>query len=197
MFNPPPADLSDREPLFHVASTTEVWYRSHRLGNSPIYFGKVRTHRWDSPDGDFGVLYLGGDEYSAFMESIGRGALKTRFIPSSQLKATALAKIRFTTPLRFIDMVTSGGLTRLGTESSLASGSGYKNSQRWSRALREHPSKPDGIYYRSRHDPARTACALFDHCAHSVVVAEALGAWADQPALLGEILDHYAFGTDL
>src|SRR5580693_6024343 len=137
------------------------------------------------------------DEYSAFMESIGRGALKTRFIPSSQLKVTALAKIRFTTPLRFIDMVTSGGLTRLGTESSLASGSGYKNSQRWSRALREHPSKPDGIYYRSRHDPARTACALFDQCAHSVVVAEALGAWADQPALLGEILDHYAFGTDL
>lgn len=59
MFNPPPADLSDREPLFHVASTTEFWYRSHRVGNSPIYFGKSQTHRWDSPDGDFGVLYLG------------------------------------------------------------------------------------------------------------------------------------------
>jgi hypothetical protein len=133
----------------------------------------------------------------AFMESIGRGALKTRFIPSSQLKGTALAKIRFKESLRFIDMVTSGGLTRFGTESSLASGSGYKNSQRWSQALRQHPSNPDGIYYRSRHDPARTACALFDHCAHSVVVAEALGTWADQPALLGEILDHYAFGTDV
>jgi hypothetical protein len=65
MFNPPPADLSDREPLFHVASTTEFWYRSHRGGNSPIYFGKSQTHRWDSPDRDFGVLDLGGDEYSA------------------------------------------------------------------------------------------------------------------------------------
>jgi hypothetical protein len=59
MFHPPPADLSGREPLFHVASTTELWYRSHRVGNSPIYFGKSQTHRWDSPDGDFGVLYLG------------------------------------------------------------------------------------------------------------------------------------------
>src|SRR5258708_5288270 len=59
MFNPPPADLSDREPLFHVASTTDFWDRSHRVGNSPIYFGKSQTHRWDSPDGDFGVLYLG------------------------------------------------------------------------------------------------------------------------------------------
>jgi hypothetical protein len=58
-------------------------------------------------------------------------------------------------------------------------------------------SKPDGIYYRSRHDPARMASALFDHCEASVAVAETLGAWAHQPALLGEILDHYAFGTDL
>ena len=131
------------------------------------------------------------------MESIGRGALKTRFVPGRQLKTMGLAKIRFKETLRLIDMVTSGGLTRLGAESSLTSGSGYKNSQRWSRALRQHPSKPDGIYYRSRHDSARTAVALFDHCERSVEVVEMLRAWADQPALLGEILDHYALGTDL
>jgi hypothetical protein len=197
MFNPPPADLNDREPLIYSAAPAEFWYRSYRVGNSPIFFGKSRTNRWDSPDGDFGVVYLGADEHCAFMESIGRGVLKTRFVPSSQLRERALAKIRFRETLRLIDMVTSGGLTRLGTESSLASGSGYKNSQRWSRALREHPSKPDGLYYRSRHDPARTACGLFDHCARSVEVVAELGSWADQPALLGEILDHYAFGTDL
>jgi hypothetical protein len=197
MFNPPPPDLDDREPLIHLASPADFWYRSYRVGNSPIFFGRSKRHRWDSPDGDFGVLYLGGDEYCAFMESIGRGALKTRFVPSAQLKGTGLAKIRFKRTLRLIDMVTSGGLTRLGAESSLTSGPGYKNSQRWSRALREHPSKPDGIYYRSRRDSARMASALFDHCEGSVAVAEMLGAWADQSALLGEILDQYAFGTDL
>jgi hypothetical protein len=197
MFNPPPADLSDREPLIHQATPAELWYRSHRIGNLPIFFGRSKKYRWDSPDGDFGVLYLGGDEYCAFMESIGRGALKTRFVPASQLKTAGLAKISFKKTLRLIDMVTSGGLTRLGAESSLTSGSGYKNSQRWSRALRKHPSKPDGIYYRSRHDSARIASALFDHCEASVEVVGMLGAWADQPALLGEILDHYALGTDL
>lgn len=197
MFNPPPADLNDREPLIHLASPADFWYRSYRIANSPIFFGRRRSGRWDSPDGDFGVLYLGGDEYCAFMESIGRSALKTRFVPGSQLKTTGLAKIRFKETLRLIDMVRSGGLTRLGAESSLTSGSGYKNSQRWSRALRQHPSKPDGIYYRSRHDSARTAAVLFDHCARSVGVVEIPGAWADQPALLGEILDHYGFGADL
>jgi len=197
MFNPPPADLNEREPLIRHASPGELWYRSYRIGDLPIFFGRSKNNRWDSPAGDFGVLYLGGDEYCAFMESIGRGALRTRFVSRAQLKRAGLAKICIKGTLRLVDMVTSGGLTRLGAESSLTSGSGYKNSQRWSRALREHPLKPDGIYYRSRHDSARTASALFDHCEGSVEVAEMPGAWADQPALLGEILDHYALGTDL
>jgi hypothetical protein len=197
MFNPPPGDLSDRKPLIHFVLPADFWYRSYRIGNAPIFFGRNKSHRWDSPHGDFGVLYLGGDEYCAFMESIGRGALKTRFVPGSQLKSTGLAKVGLKRILRLVDMVTSGGLTRLGAESTLTSGSGYKNSQRWSRALRAHPSKPDGIYYRSRHDPARMAAPLFDHCEGSIVIAETLGAWVDQPALIGEILDHYALGTDL
>ena len=197
MFHPPPADLNEREPLIHHASPGELWYRGYRIDNPPIFFGRSKKYRWDSPDGDFGVLYLGGDEYCAFMESVGRGALRTRFVPRTQLKSAGLAKIRIKRTLRLVDMVTSGGLTRLGAESSLTSGSGYKNSQRWSRALREHPSKPDGIYYRSRHDSARAASALFDHCEGSVEVAEMTGTWADQPALLGEILDHYALGTDI
>ena len=60
-----------------------------------------------------------------------------------------------------------------------------------------HPTKPDGIYYRSRHDPARTACALFDHCSRYTKILEDYGSWAEQPRLLGAILDHYGFGTDL
>ena len=197
MFNRPPADLKERDPLIYSADPSGAWYRTYRIGKTPIFFGKSGTNRWDSPDGDFGILYLAGDAHCAFMESIGRGALRTRFVPGSQLKAAGLARVRFTNSLRLIDMVTSGGLTRLGAENSLTGGSGYRNSQRWSRALRSHPLKPDGIYYRSRHDPARTACALIDHCANAVEVATDLGSWADQPALLGNILDHYALGTDL
>lgn len=197
MFNPPPADLSDREPLIYAASDSEIWYRSHRSGHDPVFFGRSKAQRWDAPSGEYGVLYLGADAWCAFMESIGRGVLKTRFVPGSQLKLTLLSKIRFTQPLRLVDMVASGGLTRLGAEGSLASGTGYRNSQRWSQSLKSHPSKRDGIYYRSRYDQARTACALFDHCAPLIEVVERCGAWADQPALLGAILDHYRFGTDL
>jgi hypothetical protein len=142
-------------------------------------------------------LYLASDEYCAFMESIGRGALRTRFVPAVQLKQGRLCRIGFSKNLRLIDFVGSGGLARLGAEGSVMSGSGYRNSQRWSQALQLHPAKPDGIYYRSRHDPARTACALFDSCARHSRVLEDCGSWAEQPPLLGAILDHYGFGTDL
>lgn len=51
---------------------------------------------------------------------------------------------------------------------SLSSGSGYKNSQRWSKAWRDHPEKPDGIYSRSRHDPSRTAWTLYDRAGMTI-----------------------------
>lgn len=95
MFNPPPADLDGREPLIYTCSVDAIWYRSHRAGRPAIFFGKRRAHRWDAPDGGYGVLYLGADEYCAFMESIGRGVLRTRFVPASVVKVGQLSKVRF------------------------------------------------------------------------------------------------------
>jgi hypothetical protein len=194
MYNPPPADLASRELLIHVSTDSDTWYRSHAMDKGPLFFGRTMTQRWDAPEGEYGVLYLGSDPFCAFMESIGRGMLKTRLVPSAMIQQKGLSKIRFTRSLRLIDLVSSGGLTRIGAESSLSSGRGYKNSQKWSKALRDHPEKPDGIYYRSRHDPARIACALYDHCADAVEVVGPPKSWNDDPRLLGTILDHYDFG---
>jgi hypothetical protein len=109
-----------------------------------------------APNGEYEVLYLAADEDCAFLESIGRGSLRSRFVPALQLKQGRLCKNRVSRDLRLIDFVASGGLTRLGAEGSVTSGSGYRNSQRWSQALNSHPAKPDGIHYRSR-QPERHA----------------------------------------
>ena len=114
MFNPPAAHLHSREPLIYTAATTSIWYRSHKTGRDPVFFWKNKAHRWDAPGGDYGVLYLGADERCAFMESIGRGVLRTRLVPASQLKVIEFSKIRFSKELRLVDLVSSGGLTRLG-----------------------------------------------------------------------------------
>ena len=137
MYSPPPADLNSRDPLIYTPPSPTIWFRSHQLAKHPVYFGKGMAYRWDAPEGEYGVLYLGADEFCAFMESIGRGALRTRLIRAAQVHERGFSKIRFKRPFRLIDMVSSGGLTRLGAEGSLTSGAGYKNSQRWSKALRK------------------------------------------------------------
>jgi len=85
MFNPPPADLDRRDPLIYDASATTIWCRTHKAGYDPIFFGRNKAARWDAPNGDYGVLYLGADERCAFMESIGRSYLRTRLVPASEL----------------------------------------------------------------------------------------------------------------
>jgi hypothetical protein len=54
--------------------------------------------------------------------------------------------------------------------------------------------RPDGLYYRARHDPSLTACALFDHVADALAASH-LGALSDprNTDLLADILDTYRF----
>jgi hypothetical protein len=194
--SPPPADLRSRDVLIFEAPTGRACFRSHQIIHSPIFFGTTPRYRWDAPSGEYGVLYLGADEYVAFMESIGRNALRTRFVPRADLLQRGLSKVTPKRALRLADLYNSGGLTRVGAEGSLTSGGGYKNSQKWSKAVKSHPAALDGILYGPRHDPSRQAFAIYDQCKDDLEV-EPCQRWADMPALLGRILDHYRFGTDL
>lgn len=86
MYNPPPADLASRKPLIHVSTDSDTWYRSHAMGKGPLFFGKTMTQRWDAPEGEYGVLYLGFDPFCAFIESIGRGVLKPAIILGGEIQ---------------------------------------------------------------------------------------------------------------
>jgi hypothetical protein len=72
-------------------------------------------------------------------------------------------------PLRFIDLASDGGLTNIGADARLMTGS-YTIGQRWSAALKKHRSKPDGIRYRSRHAPERIAYAIYERSPSSFSV---------------------------
>ena len=192
----PPKDFSVWDPLIATLPVGSHWYRSHKLGHSPLYFGRTQLQRWDAPRGEYGVLYLAEDPECAFMESIGRGLLRTKLVPESTLVARGLSTLTLTRDLQVLDLVSSSGLTRVGAEGSITNGLGYKTAQTWSSAFYSHPKSLDGILYRSRHDPARKAIALFDRCEDSVSVTVPAQSWIRQPVLLGRILDLYGFGID-
>jgi hypothetical protein len=189
----PPADLTDRSPLLYELTIGTVLSRIHNRSQEPVFFGKTRRSRFGSPNAGFGVLYAGLDVHCAFIETFGQST-GIRLIPRRVLELRRLSYLRLSVHLTVIDLATSGGLARIGADARLLSGS-HAVAQRWSVALRDHPTKPAGLLYPARHDVARRACALFDRPKNVFQVTDAGSLLDAQHAmLLAGILDTYGFG---
>jgi hypothetical protein len=152
---PPPSDLLQRKlPIITLGGET-IFYRVHQARYSPIYFGNSGGSRFDVPEG---IIYLAIDEYAAFRETIGRFS-KYRLISTEVLDRRRMTEIISNRKLSLVDL-TGNGLTLLDADARLFTGN-YQIAQQWSKKLQEHPENPDGIYYRSRHDPSRFCLALY------------------------------------
>ena len=171
-----------------ISEIDRDWYRSHPTRRGAIFFGRNRAYRFDAPEGEYGVLYVGADPHVAFIESFQISGIRPA-VTESKLRERSLSRIHIRRPVRVVSLAESGGLTRIGADARIFT-AGYTVSQRWSRAMQSHPEKPDGILYRPRHDPARVAAAFFDRI-EAQVFAETIGLWLDQKAVLGEVLDTY------
>lgn len=189
----PHADLNNRQPLVFSLTTETQLYRLHRKDKEALFFGKTKRNRFDAPDGSYGVIYLGHDAHCAFIETFGQ-ATGESLVTVAALQERLLAEVEVTRDLSLIDLANSGGLARIGADGRLLDGP-HEISQRWSLALKHHPTSPDGIVYRARHDQARFSYALFDN------VKDALrerprGSLADlaNAPLLADILKIYSFG---
>lgn len=190
----PHPELASQTPLIFTVKTGGVLYRHHRADKDALYFGTSGTNRFDDPDCPvayaFGVLYAGEDPHCCFIESCG-ATTGVPAVSGAYLDARAMATLELTEDLRFIDLVTTGGLTRIGADGRLFTGS-YNVAQNWSRALRAHPSKPDGIRYPSRHDPTRVAYAIYSRPASSFKVGTMGSLMASSnKTLLNDILALY------
>jgi len=89
--------------------------------------------------------------------------------------------------------LTGSGLARLGTDERLCAGD-HGVTQQWTLALWAHPSHPDGLLYRARHDPSRYSLALYDRVADAVR-ATPWGSLSDahNRATIADLLGAYTF----
>src|SRR5437899_10553083 len=67
--------------------------------------------------------------------------LESATVTRRALDQRHLSYLKIAAPLTLIDLAGSGGLTRIGADARLLGGS-HAVAQRWSAALRNHPTKP-------------------------------------------------------
>ncbi len=187
---PPPSDLCQRELPLIILEEQTILYRVHKAKYAPVHFGNSGGGRFDTPEG---IIYLGIDGYVAFRETIGRFS-QYRLISTEELEKRRMTEVINNRALSLVDL-TGKGLTFLDADGRLLSGS-YDISQQWSKALQDHPENPDGIYYRSRHDPSRFCLALYQVQTNSILQAiNTYDFMSDEYVdRLATILDEYQYG---
>jgi hypothetical protein len=202
----PPADLATRQlPIVTLAGLGIELYRCHRLDpkRPPAAFNHALIpDRFNAPDGEYGVLYLAADPFAAFIETFGSSmvdaALGLRTVSERVLAQRCLCRFTLTVEpatIQLVNLADGHGLSRLGTDSRIATTKRRDITRRWALAFWQHPDQPDGLAYRACNDPARLAVVLFDR------VGDVLRSGCEEnllrdPHRLAAILDHYATGLD-
>jgi hypothetical protein len=188
-YPPPPADLRNRE--LPITEEGGPWVRMHPVEHDPVFFGGTGLNRFDDPRGEYGVLYAAEDAFGAFIESFGR-APGRNVVSWEKLRSRPLSSKEAERLLRLVDL-TGGCLARLGATAGIFTDN-YEKAQEWSRALHDHPSRPDGLRYRLKHDPSRVGVAIFDRV--GALRERPLGTMIapEHEKLLAAILKEYGFG---
>jgi hypothetical protein len=158
----PPSDLSRRKPEILDLAEGSTLARMFTLPRDPIHFDRGSGGRLNAPDGGYGVLYVAAEPRGAFAETLLREPGRT-LLPPDLIARKGLVTLRTARPLRLIALM-GAGLARVGATAEVTHGGlPYDASRAWSKALRDHPERADGIAYRARHDDDAVCHALFDH----------------------------------
>jgi len=186
----PPEDIATRKlPLVQLKS---AMYRIHKSQYSPLYYGNSGRSRFDAPNREYGVMYVGTDSCSCFIETFG-WQTGYKVVAISELRRYSISQLQSQRQLTLVDL-TGPGLARIGADARVCDGE-HRLAQKWALSLWKHPENVDGIYYRARHDPSRYCAAIFDRAQADIAIEKTQSCWSDSfRETLVNILDTYEFG---
>ena len=163
----PPDDLAGRRPRLVRLKKDTVLHRFYPAEYEPIFFDSSRLGRFNSPDGSYGVLYAARETYGSFAETFLRQPGRT-LIDADLLRRKAYARLEITRDLTLVRLA-GPSLAILGATAEVVHGGlPYDVPQAWSKALFEHPLRPDGVAYYARHDDEGLCYAIFDRARGSI-----------------------------
>jgi hypothetical protein len=184
----PPANLKLDD--LQIIDHSGPWYRLNPiLHQSALYFDKSGSGRFDGPEQGYGILYLGEDLHTCFIECFGR--THTKAVEEVELKHRNLFEVKSKRPLKFVRL-SGEGLVRLGADSRITTSS-YIQARKWVQAVWELDQQIEGICYRSRIDNDRFCYGLFDRTMPDLEEKN-LGNLVDSnPQSLAQILSDYDY----
>lgn len=162
------------ELLQHVS---RIEYR-----DSPLYYGRDGTNRYDDPARTYGVLYLGRDLSTALMESVFHKhqwlADPKRSIALKEVHSRMVRAVGTLDELRLADLTAPGVMaSQLGLNLEQLAGRDYTATQQVSAqvyAMLEDDGRTffDGVLYPSRNNYPAASIALFERAGGKVSVIE-------------------------
>lgn len=186
----PPTNFNTR--ILPISEIQTLWYRlnPHQY-DSALFFDRSGNGRFDGKYQGYGILYLGENIQTTFIECFGRqhGA---KAVAQSDLQNRILFEIQSTQKLKLVNLY-GNGFVKIGADARLTNGD-YLIAGQWAKAIFDHPAKVDGICYYSRHDNTCLCYGLFDRC-QKYLLESNLGNLIDHhPQELANILNHYDYG---
>ena len=187
----PSTSLASTKLPIDVVSAETPLYRAHRTTNSPIFFGPgpgtPATYRFDSASGAFGVLYVALSLAGALVETLLRNP-RRKMVAQADIEARATSVLHCRRDL-WVVRLHGAGLQILGLDNSISTGP-YEPCGTWADALWAHPEMPDGLAFRSRHDPDEICLAIFE-CPAMRFDADPAERLVDQLPLVANLLGRY------
>jgi hypothetical protein len=189
--------ISSSQPLpMKTIKSNKALFRSASNRFDPVFFDKTPTRsRFNDPEGRYGVLYVAEALEGAYIETV-QNHIPARVIPRTDLEGRVMARLRFPRPLRVVDL-TGAGLARLGLDNRVST-MGHAEARLLSRQFFDHEQKPDGVRYRSKHDPEQISLAIFDR--PDLLTPALLETWRwtdpERLELLLSWLERYDHGVD-
>ncbi|MEX5685366.1 RES family NAD+ phosphorylase [Pseudomonas silesiensis] len=160
------------EMLQHVS---RIVYRS-----KPLYYGCDGTNRYDAPDLDYGVLYLGRNLPTALMESVFHkhewDKDTNRSIAMAEVQSRLVRAVGVLEDLRLADLTAEGVMAGyFGLNLGQLASRDYLHTQQVSAQVYAMQGKDgvslfDGVLYPSRNNYPSASIALFERAKEKVKV---------------------------
>ena len=182
-----PFQLPATLPVATVEPGRPHW-RVHRRYRSADFFNVSPDWRFNAPNNEFGVCYLGETLDVAFLEALVRG-LKHRVVARKDLAACFGTALHVRRPVRLLQLH-SEGLVALALSADFPQLVPYTGCQQLALELWRGYPEIDGIEYRSRWNDELLCVALFDR-ARDVLSLATRSIPLDDMAHMGGIFEKY------